>query len=365
MLPITTQLLTNKQNRPFLRDPQNYALKQIKGIVAHWTANTDKGANAKANVHYFQIADRFASAHFVVDDRSIYQCIPDNEVAYHVGAKLYRADGERIRAGSGTPNNYLIGFEMCVNSDGDWDKTYKNATELAAYLLSKYQFTVYDLYRHHDITGKDCPKMMLEEAKWAAFRQDIADVMKTFPPVRDGIGKVTSSDLNIRKGPGTNFDILAKLKKDDVIEFYEQSGTWLRVGVDRWVSANFIEITFATLLGKVVAAKGATVYKAADDQSGIVDVIPNGALVNILNRIGSFVKIGGNRWVKEGQVQTILTRTGTVVGANDLNVRQGPDTSFKVLYRLPKGAQVRVLSEDNGWLQIGFSEWVYGGFIAF
>lgn len=365
MLPITKQLLTNKQNRPFLRDPKNYALKQLKGIVAHWTANTDRGANARANVNYFNIADRYASAHFVVDDRSIYQCIPDNEVAYHVGAKLYRTDGERIRAGSGTPNNYLIGFEMCVNSDGDWNKTYKNSTELAAHLLGKYQLTVHDLYRHHDITGKDCPKMMLEEAKWAAFKRDIATVMETLPPVRDSIGKVTSSELNIRQGPGTNFGILAKLQKDDLIEIYEQSGTWFRVGVDRWVSANFIEVTFVTLLGKVNAARGATVFKAADSQSGIVDVIPNGAFVHIMNRIGDFVRIGSGQWVPEGQVQTILTRTGNVTGANDLNVRQGPNTSFKVLYRLPKGAQVRVISDDNGWLQIGFSEWVFGGFIAF
>jgi N-acetylmuramoyl-L-alanine amidase len=365
MLPITKQLLTNKKNRPFLRDPKNYAIKQLKGIVAHWTANTDKGATAKANVHYFEIADRFASAHFVVDDHSIYQCVPDNEVAYHVGAKLYRADGERIRAGSGTPNNYLIGFEMCVNSDGDWNKTYKNSTELAAYLLGKYQFTVHDLYRHHDITGKDCPKMMLEEAKWAAFKQDIAEVMQKAPPVRIGIGTVTSSELNIRKGPGTNFAIAAKLKKNDPVPYFEQSGTWLRIGTDRWVSANFVQIEYVTQLGRIVAPKGSTVHKTDDAKSPIVDVIPNGVLVNLLNHGSAFYEIGEGRWVPQTEVQTILTRIGTVSGANDLNVRQGPDTSFKVLYRLSKGAQVRVLAEDNGWLQIGFSEWVFGGFIAF
>jgi uncharacterized protein YgiM (DUF1202 family) len=348
-----------------LRNNNTYALKQLKGIVAHWTANIGKGANAKANVCYFNTTDRYASAHFVVDDHSIYQCIPENEMAYHVGASKYNTEGERLRGGTGTPNAFLIGFEMCVNSDGDWPTTYQNSADLAAYLLHKYQLKVFDLYRHYDITGKDCPKMMLEEAQWTAFKQLIALKMSKLPPVRLGIGRVSSAGLNVRTGPGTTFNILRKLAKNDVVEYYATNGTWLQIAPGEWVSANFVAIDAQTSTGIINGATGANIRQNADKQALVVDVIPNGAFVNILSQKNEWLEIGDNRWIHQTLVQPILSRPGIVSGSNELNVRQGPGTDFKILYRLPVSEKVNVLEEQNGWLRIGFSEWVFGGFIQF
>lgn len=46
-------------------------------------------------------------------------------------------------------------------------------------------------------------------------------------------------------------------------------------------------------------------------------------------------------------------KTGTVLGDN-LNIRETPSTSAKVLDQLSKGTQVTVLSASNGWVQISF-----------
>ena len=162
MLPIKKAFLTN-HNRPALGNRSFYTIRKLKGIIAHWTANTGWGANAIANRNYFNTTTRKASAHYIVDDHSIVQCLPDSEVGYHVGAKSYKPIGMAIKEGRLTPNFFTIGFEMCVNMDGDWDKTYQNSVELAQYLLNKYNFTINELYRHYDITGKLCPKMMIEE----------------------------------------------------------------------------------------------------------------------------------------------------------------------------------------------------------
>lgn len=365
MLPITTDLLTNKHNRPFLRDNKAYAIRQLKGLVAHWTANTGKGANAKANVRYFNTTDRYASAHYVVDDHSIYQCIPDHEMAYHVGANKYLPDGERIRGGTGTPNAFLVGFEMCVNSDGDWTKTYQNSAELAAFLLRKYRMTVYDLYRHHDITGKDCPKMMLEESKWMAFKNLIALEMQKIPALRLGTGSVTSAGLNVRSGPGTSFPILRKLTQNNRIEYYETSGSWLRIAPAEWVSGNFIQLQFQTGTGWVLATSGASVRKGPGTQFDLAEVYPNGALLSLLEKQNNWYMIAPNRWIHESMVQVLLTRPGMVTGSNELNVRQGPGTDFKILYRLPISSRVQVMEENQDWLRIGFNEWVYSAFIEF
>jgi len=175
MIEIKDMLLTN-HNRP------GEKIIKLKGIVIHWTANTNKGANALANRNYFNTTDRNASAHYIIDDKNIIRCIPEEEVAYHVGATNYTTIGESIQEKiNGTrwnPNYFLIGIEMCVNSDADWNKTYQNTIELAAYLLNKYNLSIDDIYRHYDITGKDCPKMMLAEKEWERFKNNVKTHMK-------------------------------------------------------------------------------------------------------------------------------------------------------------------------------------------
>lgn len=163
MVRIKSMLLTN-HNR------SKKKLIKLKGIVIHWTANTDAGADAVANRNYFNTTSTWASTHYIVDDKQIIRCLPDDEIGYHVGSSKYTRLWNDIREGSQSPNYFLIGIEMCVNRDGDWDKTYDSTIELAAYLLKKHGLTAHNLYRHFDITGKDCPKMMLEDEAWSAFK---------------------------------------------------------------------------------------------------------------------------------------------------------------------------------------------------
>jgi N-acetylmuramoyl-L-alanine amidase len=166
MLTITKMLLTN-HNKP------GFKLLKLKGIVIHWTANESKGANALANRNYFNTTDRACSAHYIVDDKTILQCIPEDEVAYHVGATKYTPIGQSLIEHTCSPNYFLLGIEMCVNSDGTFAITYKNTVSLAAALLTKHNLSIKNLYRHYDITGKDCPKMLLEPASWNKFKAKV------------------------------------------------------------------------------------------------------------------------------------------------------------------------------------------------
>lgn len=163
---IREMLLTN-HNRPGKK------IIKLKGIVIHWTGNKGRGANALANRNYFNNTRNAVSAHYIVDDRNIIRCIPDEEIAYHVGAKKYAAAGLKIKEGNYSPNYFLIGIEMCANSDGDWIKTYNNTVELAAYLLKKHNLNIDNMYRHYDITGKECPKMMMDQRNWQEFKDKV------------------------------------------------------------------------------------------------------------------------------------------------------------------------------------------------
>lgn len=135
-----------------------------KGLVIHWTGNINRGADAEANARFFHNrSGTYGSAHYTLDSDIIYRVIPENEMAYHVGAKKYYT----TKFGS-YPNNALIGLEICVNIDTDWKKTYDNAVRFAAAICLRYgwldPWNV--LVRHYDVTRKDCPLM------WTPFVND-------------------------------------------------------------------------------------------------------------------------------------------------------------------------------------------------
>lgn len=241
MLNITDRLIT--KNRPFRK------LKKLKAIIIHWTANTRIGANAAANARYFNSDQYFtkingqkikisASAHYVVDDKEIIRCIPDDEVGYHVGSKsgykelVYNTINIPREH---SPNDYTIGIEMCVNSDGDFAKTRQNTIELTNFLLKQHNLTIANVFRHFDITGKDCPKMMLEQDVWQQFLLEIENYSEN-----DVRFKVNTAELNVRTGNGTNFSVKRKLGQGDIVVKKGQQGIWLKIGEDEWINSNYV-----------------------------------------------------------------------------------------------------------------------------
>ncbi|QRG65231.1 N-acetylmuramoyl-L-alanine amidase [Brevibacillus choshinensis] len=183
-MKIINMLITNKTARPGTRITP-------RGLVIHWTANEGKGADAVANRNYFDRPTTEASAHYCVDDKQIVRCLPENEMGYHVGAKLYKTDA--LKRLSSYPNNCTIGIEMCVNKDGDFQKMYQTTLELATDILKRYGWGVDHLWRHYDITGKNCPAYFVTdsfaerffgqsaEKAWEKFKGDVQTILTGNP----------------------------------------------------------------------------------------------------------------------------------------------------------------------------------------
>lgn len=156
---------------------------KIKGVVIHWVANP--GTTADQNRVFFELRKfgkhGYGSAHFIIDlNGDIYQCIPTNEMAYHVGASEYTQTA--LRNLSDYPNDCTIGIEF---THPNWignpsPETYKSMIELTAYLLKKHKLSaLHDLYRHYDVTGKDCPRFFITNFdKWDDFIYAVKDYME-------------------------------------------------------------------------------------------------------------------------------------------------------------------------------------------
>lgn len=157
---IDVQLLTpNKYSRPQI------ALKEINGIVIHYTANP--GATAKQNRDYFEglaeSHETHASSHFVIGlDGEIIQCIPSSEISY--------ASNDR--------NSDTLSIECChPDESGKFnEETYESAVNLTAWLCRNFGVDVSNVIRHYDITGKICPKYFVDhEDAWEQFKTDVSE----------------------------------------------------------------------------------------------------------------------------------------------------------------------------------------------
>lgn len=367
---IDEQILTN-HNRPGRK------LKKLKGIVIHWTANTSRGADAQANRNYFnrsshttynsdgRIQKSYASAHYIIDDHSIIRCIPDDEVAYHVGALTYKPIGEEIREHrvADSPNNYLIGIEMCVNEGGDWDKTYRTTVELTRHLLDKHGLTVKNVYRHYDITGKLCPKMMVEEVPWMQFRNDVMslspDEVVKEKPVKEGY--VLVDGLNVRAGNSVRFPVVAVLRKGDEVTIFDTLQRWLRIGDDAWVHGNYVRIT-ETALAEVEAQK-LNVRKGPRVSFDIVTKLDKGDKVKIFEMQGRWARIGDDQWVHADYLLVYDGRKGRV-NYRYLNVRDMPSVNGELVGRLKKDDTVDIFKREEEWIYIGDGKWVHSDYIS-
>lgn len=177
-MKVTEILITpNRYSRPGKK------LQGVKGLVFHWVGNPK--STAIENRNYFdslkvQTGDMaiYASAHYVAGfDGEIIRCLPEDEMAYHVGAKEYTPLA-LMKLGA-YPNNRAIGIEMChTDASGKFDnKTLESVCELAADICWRYGLKHDDLYRHYDITGKLCPKYWVDyPEEWSAVRRTIFDL---------------------------------------------------------------------------------------------------------------------------------------------------------------------------------------------
>ena len=175
-----------KINQKFIPASNTFTRPGIKMnpeyITIHETDNTAKGANDEAHANLqFNGNNRQASWHFQVDDDSIYQSLPTNEVGWHAGD------------GNGPGNMKSIGIEICVNSDGDFKKAVENAAWLTKHLMNIFKIPIAKIVQHNRWSGKNCPRNLRSGSKgidWNDFITLVESDIKT------EVAKMPERDIN-------------------------------------------------------------------------------------------------------------------------------------------------------------------------
>lgn len=208
MLPITRKISAYN----------HYTGNQPKYILIH-TTGTPKGTDtASANASYFCSGDRGASAHYFVDDNSIYQVVEDYNGAWHCG------DG---RGQYGITNLNSIGIEMCETDFDVTEKTIQNTIELVKHLQAKHGIPDANVQRHYDASRKTCPRPFSPDnwKRWYEFKARLTGTTVTPPastpstPNSFSVGNyqkdvvVTADVLNVRNGRGTNYTVIGSFSR--------------------------------------------------------------------------------------------------------------------------------------------------------
>ena len=172
MLPI------NQKFTPYNYNPMTG--KKNLYIVIHYVGGV---STAKNNADYFynnnlRGTGRESSAHYFVDEKSIWQSVRDSDKAWHCGDSKKGTSGHTFYGFC--TNSSSIGIEMCCKKDkaGKWyfeDKTVENTVELVRYLMDKYNVIPDRVIRHFDVTGKICPEPYINEEEWAKFKKRIVE----------------------------------------------------------------------------------------------------------------------------------------------------------------------------------------------
>ncbi len=231
----------NTNNKGGIIDP--------KFIVIHFTA----GRSAESSAEWFKDSSAKASAHIVIGrDGKIIQLIDFNKKAWHAGQSKWGSinsfNDNSIGIELDNPgrltkvdNKYFSWFKKEYSKDNVVEATHKHENspsywyeytekqiesclKLCTLLMSKYN--IQDILGHDDIApfrkNDPGPLFPMENfrSKLLGREDDTADIYT-----------VNTNEVNIRKGPGKEFDSYGKLKKGINVEYMKSSNGWFFVYV--------------------------------------------------------------------------------------------------------------------------------------
>lgn len=289
--------------------------RTISYIVIHWVGSVSTAYN---NTKYFKTTYRGASAHYFVDDTSIYQCVEDGNIAWHCGTSgTYYHKYAR--------NTNSIGIEMCLDAvNSISDKTIQRTATLVKYLMDLYNIPAENVIRHYDVTHKKCPAIYVDNSKWNTLH------------------KTLTSSTTVNTGTASN--------KSEV-----EIGT--NVTIDTSYALTYIK-TYGKVVTKVNDPLNIRVKPKLSSAivAGCEKGLITGTALYITGSYGNWYYVtllnGTKGWVSSKYISIgIKKKVNTVV--SPLALRAGQGTGYSKIASIPKGTEiVQIDAYSNGWSRV-------------
>lgn len=146
--------------------------------------------------------------------------------------------------------------------------------------------------------------------------------------------KVTGSLLNVRKGPGSNYNKVGEVKAGQVLPVLAEQNSWYKVRIpglgEAWVASWYTAVVSSANTGST--------------STGAPSTGANGANPGVVNSGSVMVK------------------------TEVLNVRKGPGTGYALVTKIGLNEKHDVLAQQNGWYKIKVNNmegWVSGDYVQY
>lgn len=190
LIPTETCHITKKGNEVYIRSGK---IILPTSLTIHSTGNLKSTAINERNWLVNSTNKSGASWNICVDEKEAIIAIPLNEKSNH--------------SGNATGNNTSIGLEICES--GDREKTLRNAIQVSAWILKKFNLAYKDLKQHYDWNKKNCPRILRETGRWEWFVNEVKKEMEVNTMLDKFVEKYTAEV--VEKG----LDILFSSVSDD------------------------------------------------------------------------------------------------------------------------------------------------------
>ncbi len=220
---------------------------------------------------------------------------------------------------------------------------------------------------------------------------------------------VSTSYINVRSGPGTNYNVISQAGNGERLPVIEKSGDWLKIrlstGATGWVAGWLVVVqttgsspanpsvpssseTAQAEKIAVVSGSSVNVRSGPGTTNGIVGQVVQGDSLAVLEQSGEWYRVklsnGGTGWIA-GWLVSIKQATVTpstpsssdtsrgggrvaVVTGSVVNVRSGPGTSSGIVGQAYQGNNLPVMDQSGEWFSVKLSNggtgWIAGWLVS-
>lgn len=296
------------------------------------------------------------SVHYIVGAKAILKVLEDDWRGWHVGDKATKE----------ITNSNSIAVAMFNGNKDERERVIRNTIDLVDKLRRKYDIPIANIKRHCDVTGKKCPKMLLEEDNWNRFIIAVKGLREELNFLGIAVSAEEGSPIVLREAPNYESKVIKRYNLEDKIKVYRYRNNWvkaieedenyIKVG---YINKQLIKIKLQEKKDKILENREEVVEKVVNKEVLKKKEIFSKKEKKIINE-HSNENLGINKNNIDYNKIITINKLGIVYNVDtNLNVRKGPGKeNFVTGYLLP-GQNVLIEEEIGDWYKI-----IYGSTIG-
>lgn len=192
-----------------------------------------------------------------------------------------------------------------------------------------------------------------------ASQKDADEVVNVNAAVRSSDGYA-----NLRWGPGTEYNVIARVYNGTVVWALEKNGNWVRCatqdGKIGYISKSLLSLKSETadgINGKTATIRSkdgfAAVRSGAGTNHSMLYQLYVGDKTNGYSSSGQWVRVGNmNGWGNAYIHRTLLRFNWSAVTVGNVNMRKGPGTNYGKIGVAHQGMQLKLLATDGNFARV-------------